>query len=210
MISDEKFYEKATKFVLLKNVEKETFTLADYREKVDVTQKDKHDRTVMIYANDPASQDAAITAAKKQGYDVLLLDHIIDNHFLQTLEQKESKLTFVRIDSDTVDNLVQKDETKESVLNEEQTTTVKELFSTVAGEGKAVEVKPLSPDEADNAHRLGASILSSALIHPWADSKDLNDVDTKACIAGLHSTLPLACDLPIFDALQLTSRQGFF
>jgi molecular chaperone HtpG len=147
MISDEKFYEKATKFVLLKNVDGETFTLADYREKVDVTQKDKHERTVMIYANDPASQDAAITAAKKQGYDVLLLDHIIDNHFLQTLEQKESKLTFVRIDSDTVDNLVQKDETKESVLNEEQTTTVKELFGKVAGEGKAVEVKPLSPDD---------------------------------------------------------------
>lgn len=147
MISDEKFYEKATKFVLLKNVDKETFTLEDYRAKVDVTQKDKHERTVMIYANDPASQDAAITAAKKQGYDVLLLDHIIDNHFLQTLEQKESKLTFVRIDSDTVDNLVQKDETKESVLNEEQTTTVKELFGKVAGEGKAVEVKPLSPDD---------------------------------------------------------------
>lgn len=147
MISDEKFYEKATKFVLLKNVDKETFTLADYREKVDVTQKDKHDRTVMIYANDPASQDAAITAAKKQGYDVLLLDHIIDNHFLQTLEQKESKLTFVRIDSDTVDNLVQTDETKESVLSEEQTTTVKELFGKVAGEGKAIEVKPLAPDD---------------------------------------------------------------
>ena len=147
MISDEKFYEKATKFVLLKNVDKETFTMADYREKVDVNQKDKHDRTVMIYANDPASQDAAITAAKKQGYDVLLLDHIIDNHFLQTLEQKESKLTFVRIDSDTVDNLVQTDEAKESVLSEEQTTTVKELFSTVAGEGKSIEVKPLSPDD---------------------------------------------------------------
>lgn len=147
MISDEKFYEKATKFVLLKNVDEETFTLEDYRAKVDVAQKDKHERTVMIYANDPASQDAAITAAKKQGYDVLLLDHIIDNHFLQTLEQKESKLTFVRIDSDTVDNLVQKDETKESVLNEEQTTTVKELFGKVAGEGKAIEVKPLSPDD---------------------------------------------------------------
>lgn len=147
MISDEKFYEKATKFVLLKNVDGETFTLADYREKVDATQKDKHERTVMIYANDPASQDAAITAAKKQGYDVLLLDHIIDNHFLQTLEQKEDKITFVRIDSDTVDNLVQTDETKESVLSEEQVTTVKDLFGLAAGEGKAIEVKPLSPDD---------------------------------------------------------------
>lgn len=147
MISDEKFYDKGTKFVLLKNVDEETFTLADYREKVDATQKDKHERTVLIYANDPASQDAAITAAKKQGYDVLLMDHIIDNHFIQTLEQKEDKLTFVRIDSDTVDNLVQTDEEKESVLSEEQTESVKTLFGNVAGEGKTIEVKALSPDD---------------------------------------------------------------
>lgn len=147
MISDEKFYDKGTKFVLLKNVDEETFTLADYREKVDATQKDKHERTVLIYANDPASQDAAITAAKKQGYDVLLMDHIIDNHFIQTLEQKEDKLTFVRIDSDTVDNLVQTDEEKESVLSEEQTESVKTLFGSVAGEGKTIEVKALSPDD---------------------------------------------------------------
>ncbi len=147
MISDEKFYDKGTKFVLLKNVDEETFTLADYREKVDATQKDKHERTVLIYANDPASQDAAITAAKKQGYDVLLMDHIIDNHFIQTLEQKEDKLTFVRIDSDTVDNLVQTDEEKESVLSEEQTESVKTVFGNVAGEGKTIEVKALSPDD---------------------------------------------------------------
>ncbi|MEL6970818.1 MAG: molecular chaperone HtpG, partial [Bacteroidota bacterium] len=140
-------YDKATKFVLLKNVDDETFTLADYREKVDVNQKDKYERTVVIYANDPASQDAAISAAKKQNYDVLLFDHIIDNHFLQTLEQKEDKLTFVRIDSDTVDNLVQTDEEKESVLSEDQTEKVKTLFGGVAGEGKTIEVKALSPED---------------------------------------------------------------
>ncbi len=147
MISDEKFYDKATKFVLLKNVDEETATVAEYREKIEATQKDKYERTVIIYANDPASQDAAISAAKKQGYDVLLLDHIIDNHFIQVLEQKEDKLTFVRIDSDTVDNLVQTDETKESVLSEEQTESVKTIFGTVAGEGKTIEVKALSPED---------------------------------------------------------------
>ena len=132
---------------LLKNVDEETATIADYREKIEATQKDKYERTVIIYANDPASQDAAISAAKKQGYDVLLLDHIIDNHFIQVLEQKEDKLTFVRIDSDTVDNLVQTDETKESVLSEEQTESVKTIFGTVAGEGKTIEVKALSPED---------------------------------------------------------------
>lgn len=147
MISDDKFYDKATKFVLLKNVDGDTATIADYREKIEASQKDKYERTVMIYANDPASQDAAISAAKKQGYDVLLLDHIIDNHFIQVLEQKEDKLTFVRIDSDTVDNLVQTDETKESVLSEEQTEAVKTVFGTIAGEGKSIEVKALSPED---------------------------------------------------------------
>lgn len=147
MISDEKFYAKATSFVLFKNVDGELATLEDYRAKIEVNQKDKYERTVMIYANDPASQDAAIRSAKKYGYDVLLLDHPIDNHFIQSLEYKENKLTFVRIDSDTVDNLVQKEEEKTSVLTEEQTTTVKDVFGKIAGMDKSVEVKPLSPDD---------------------------------------------------------------
>jgi len=147
MITDEKFYDKATKFVLLKNVEGDLLTIEDYREKIDKTQKDKHDRTIVIYTNDPSSQDAAIQAAKNRGYDILLLDHMIDTHFMQTLEQKENKFTFVRVDSDTVDNLVQTDEVKESVLSEEQTTTVKDLFTKIAGDGNQVEVKPLSPED---------------------------------------------------------------
>ncbi|RME92899.1 MAG: molecular chaperone HtpG [Bacteroidetes bacterium] len=147
MISDEKFYERATKFLLLKNVDGETFTLEEYRAKIDKTQKDKYERTVAIYTNDPASQDAAITAAKNQGYDVLLLDHIIDTHFIQTLEHKEDKLTFVRVDSDTADNLVQSDEEKELVLTEEQINKVKELLAAVVGEGKDIEVKALSPND---------------------------------------------------------------
>lgn len=147
MISDEKFYERATKFLLLKNVDEETFTLADYRTKIDESQKDKHERSVAIYTNDAAAQDAAIQGAKNQGYDVLLLDHIIDTHFVQALEQKEDKLTFVRVDSDTADNLVQTDEEKESVLSEEQTTSVQAIFGKVAGEGKQIEVKALSPND---------------------------------------------------------------
>jgi molecular chaperone HtpG len=147
MISDEKFYERATKFLLLRNVDDETFTLADYRAKIDEPQKDKYERTVAIYTNDPANQDSAIAAAKNQGYDVLLLDHIIDSHFIQSLEHKEDKLTFVRVDSDTADNLVQSEEEKESVLTEAQSTQVKELLAKVAGEGKDVEVKALSPED---------------------------------------------------------------
>ncbi len=147
MISDEKFHERAAKFALLQNVDKELFTIEEYREKVQETQQDKYDRVVMIYSNDPDSQNGAIEACKNRGYDVLLMNHVIDNHFIQQLEAKGDKVTFVRVDSDTVDNLVQKDEEKESVLNEEQSSAVKELFTAVVGEGKSVELKPLSPDD---------------------------------------------------------------
>lgn len=147
MVSDEKFYERATKFVLLKNTAGESFTLEEYREKTKANQTDKHDRLVYIYTHDPAAHHAAIEAAQARGYDVLLLDHIIDNHFIQQLEYKEDKLTFVRVDSDTVGNLVQKDEKLESVLSEEKTQQIKTAFEGVVQDGGRVETKALSPED---------------------------------------------------------------
>lgn len=147
MISDEKFYERASKFLLLTNTESEHYTLEDYRGKIKETQTDKYERTVMLYTNDPEGHHGIIESCKSRGYDVLVLDHVLDGHFLQQLEMKEDKITFVRVDSDTVDNLVQKDEEKESVLSEEQRETVKKLFANVAGADKTVELKPLAPDD---------------------------------------------------------------
>lgn len=147
MVSDEKFYERATKFVLLKNTEGKYFTLEEYRDKVKGLQTDKYDRQVYIYTHDEAAHHAIVTAAKDRGYDVLVSDNIIDNHFMQQLEMKEDKVTFVRVDSDTLDNLVQKDEKPESVLNEEQTKQVKDAFEAVIKQQGRVETKALSPDD---------------------------------------------------------------
>ncbi len=146
MVSDEKFYEKASQFVLLKNTEGEHFTLTEYREKIKANQTDKHERQVYIYTQDEAAHHATVTAARERGYDVLLLDHVIDNHFIQQLEYKEDKITFVRVDSDTLDNLVQKDERPESVLNEAQTQAVKEVFESVVKAEGRVETQALSPE----------------------------------------------------------------
>lgn len=149
MLSDEKFHEKAMKFVLLKNVDGQFFTLEDYQNKVKAAQTDKHKRTVMLYTHSADVHHTQIEAAKLKGYDVLLLDHPIDSHFMQHLEHKMVDVTFVRVDSDTVDNLVQKDEKQESVLSEKEQETVKTVFETLAktNAGSHVELKALSPDD---------------------------------------------------------------
>jgi len=106
IISDEKFYKKADAFSLAKNTEGE-FTLFDeYIEKVKATQTDKNDRIVLIYANNADEQHSYIESAKAYGYDVLLLNNVIDNHFMQHMEQKKANITFVRVDSDTAASLL--------------------------------------------------------------------------------------------------------
>ena len=148
MISDEKFYEKASKFALFKNVDNEHFTIEEYKDKIKDQQTDKHSKVIILYANDKVEQHGLIEACKQKGYDVLELSHVIDNHFMQQLEHKTGEFTFVRVDSDTIDNLVQKDETQESVLNEEEETQIKEIFEELAKpSGGYVQLKALSPSD---------------------------------------------------------------
>jgi molecular chaperone HtpG len=149
MISDEKFNEKALSFALLKNLENEYFTLEEYKEKVKVTQTDKHGKIIYLYSNDTRAQHSYIKAAKDYGYDVLEMDTIIDNHFMQHIEYKGNEVTFVRVDSDTPDHLVQKEETKESVLSQSEQDKVKDIFTNAIknlGAGH-IELKPLSPTD---------------------------------------------------------------
>ena len=148
MISEDKFYDKAKKFVLLENTDGKKFTINEYRERIKENQTDKYDRLVGIYTADAERQHTNIAAATDRGYEVLVLEHAIDAPFIQSLEQKEDKITFVRVDSATADQLVQKDEEKESLLSEEETTTVTTLFSGLVGEKGSVEVKPLDTSDA--------------------------------------------------------------
>lgn len=148
MISEEKFYSKAEKFGLLHNVVNEFFTFDEYVEKVKEIQTDKHGKKIFIYSNNPEGQHGYVNAAKKKGYDVLQMDNILDNHFMQHLEMKLDNVTFVRVDSDTIDNLVQKDENIESVLSEKQQEKVKEIFqSAIADHKEKIELKALSPED---------------------------------------------------------------
>lgn len=148
MLTDEKFYAKAIKFALLKDVDGKFYTFEEYKKKIEANQKDKYDKLVFIYTNDQKAQHSYIESAKEHGYNVLLMDNIIDVHFIQFMETKETNITFVRVDSETSDNLVQKDEKKESVLSEKQQEKIKEIFSSSLKEdSKNIELKALSPDE---------------------------------------------------------------
>ncbi|MCB0520970.1 MAG: molecular chaperone HtpG [Lewinellaceae bacterium] len=149
MLSDEKFHERAVDFVLLKNSDGECYTIEDYKKKIEPNQTDKHKRLIMLYTHSPVEHHSLVEAAKGRGYDVLVMDNVIDTHFAQHLEYKLQNVTFVRVDSDTVDNLVQKDEKTESVLSEKEQETVKAVFESVAKKaaGATVQLKPMSPDD---------------------------------------------------------------
>ena len=148
MVSEEKFYDRAVKFALLENTEGKFFTVEEYRERIKENQTDKYDRLVGIYTADATRQHTLIDAVRNRGYDVLKLEHAIDAPTIQTLEQKEDKLTFVRVDSATPDQLVQKDEEKENLLDETQQETITKLFSDVVGTAGTVELKPLDVQDA--------------------------------------------------------------
>jgi len=148
MISEEKFYEKAKDFVLLKNVDNQYFTLDEYKEKVKVTQEDKDKGLVYLYTSDAGKQDSFIQAAKNKSYDVLLLNGVLDSHFINTLEQRLEKTQLKRVDSDTADKLIDKDEKVESVLSTEEQDQVKGIFEkAINNKNMTIAVDSLSPDE---------------------------------------------------------------
>lgn len=136
MLTDEKFYESAQKFVLFKDVDGKHFTMEEYRDAIKADQTDKDGNVIHIYSNNPEGQFAFIEAAKAHGYNVLVMDGQLDSHFVQMLEGKLEKVQFVRVDSEAVDNLVRKDQKKEWKLTTDEQDTLKPVFeaNTPAGE----------------------------------------------------------------------------
>lgn len=148
MLTEEKFKEKAKSICLLKNVENQFATIDEYKEKIKAGQTDKDETVVALYANNKGSQDAYIQSAVKKGYDVLIFDTIIDSHFIGLLEQSEEKFTMKRVDSDSVDKLIDKGEAKESVLTEKENEKIQEIFKKVINnESYKVDVESLSPED---------------------------------------------------------------
>ncbi len=146
MLSDDKFYEKALDFVLFKNVEEKYFTIEEYKEKIKDHQLDKDNKYVFIYTNSPENHHLQIKASKEKGYDVLWLSDVIDPHFIQMLEQKLDDIRFVRVDAETVEHLIHKDEALESVLSDKEQEKIKTLFEAVNEQKGMIELKALSSE----------------------------------------------------------------
>ncbi len=132
MISEPKFYERAEKFALLKNVDGRYFTLNEYKKHIENTQKDKDKKLVYLYATDKDEQHAFIQSAKERGYDVLDMDGILDNHFINTLEQKFENSSFARVDADTIDKIIKKEDDQPSKLSEKDQEELKPIFEKFA------------------------------------------------------------------------------
>ena len=149
MMSDEKFYEKAEKFALIKNTEGKYFTFEEYKKKIEPEQTDKDKQLVYLYATDVEDQYSYIQAAKGKGYDVLLMDGQLDIHFINFLEQKFGECHFVRVDSDIIDNLIRKEEKIESVLGANEQDDIKWAFQGVTPEDKRFYVvsDSMSPED---------------------------------------------------------------
>ena len=129
MLSDEKFYERAEKFALLKNVDGKHFTFDEYKQLTGESQKDKDGNVIYLYTTNTDDQYTYIENAKDKGYDVLLMNGQLDVHLVSQLEQKfDQKVRFVRVDSDTIDKLIQKDDAEKVTLNEEQRTALISVF----------------------------------------------------------------------------------
>ena len=128
MLTDEKFYEKATGFALYKNLDGKYATLDEYMDQVRENQVDKDGNMVLLYTNDPDAHYTYIERAKAKGYDVLLMDGELDVHCMSQAEQKHEKLRFVRIDSDTIENLIRKEETTKDSYSDEQKEGLRKAF----------------------------------------------------------------------------------
>lgn len=149
MISDEKFYEKAEKFALLKNTEGKAYTFEEYNNHVQANQTDKDKKVIYLYSTNTEEQHTYIDAAKSRGYDVLLMDSPLDAHYINHLETKLKDVQFVRVDSDTVEKLIKKDEAQVSKLSEEEQNKIRPVIEgVVAKEKYTVVFESLSETDA--------------------------------------------------------------
>jgi molecular chaperone HtpG len=148
IISDEKFYDRAREFALLKNVDGQYATFHEYRDKVSPNQTDKDQQVTFLYTSDPGKQDSYIQSARSRAYDVLVLNGVLDNHFINTLEQKLEKTHIKRVDSDTPDKLIDKDAKVESVLTQEQQDQVRDIFEkAITNKNMTVAIESMPTDE---------------------------------------------------------------
>jgi molecular chaperone HtpG len=153
MLSDEKFYDKAVKFALMKTVDGKYFKYDEFKTLIEGEQTDKNNKLVYLYTTDAVAQYSYIEAAKNKGYQVLVFDSQLDAHFVNLLESKFENSTFARVDADSIDNLIQKDDKQKPVLKEGQEKDLGYAFEAVLPAGAHYQV------QVDNLGATAAPIM---------------------------------------------------
>jgi len=148
MLSEDKFYEKAGAFVLYPTVDDTYFTLEELKEKIKENQTDKDGKLVVLYAGNKDAQHSYIETAKEKGYEVLLLDSPIISHLIQKIEGDNKDVTFVRVDSDHIDNLIKKDENTISKLSDEEKETLKTSLEAYIPKAYSVQLEAMDSQAA--------------------------------------------------------------
>ncbi len=149
MMTDDKFLEKANKFLVMEDTAGKFHTIEEYKMATETLQKNKDGKQVIIYTTNPVQQDAYIQAAVAKGYCVVKMETLVDAAFINNMEMKWENTTFVRVDADIVDNLIDKQEGTDSVLSKDETENLKKLFEfPVSDLHVTIEVKGLSETAA--------------------------------------------------------------
>jgi molecular chaperone HtpG len=149
MLSDEKFAEKAKNFSLLKNTEGTYFTLEEYLEKIKPLQTNKEEEQIILYTSDSEGQFAYVKQAKDRGYDVVVLEGPLAPHWIQKLEQTNEKVRFSRVDSDSLEKLIDKGEEIPSKLSKAEEEKLKPLFEEVVNKEKyTVQLESMAESDA--------------------------------------------------------------
>ena len=213
MITDEKFYERASKFCLLKDTEDKHYTIEEYKETITATQTDKDENLVILYTTDKGAQDNYIQTAKAKGYNVLEFGGELDAHFVSALEQKLEKVQLRRVDSDTVEKLIDKDEKLESVLSEDQQNKLKEAYEgvvnkeqgTVAVDSMAPKGMPVTVTQPEFFRRMKETNAMGGMAAMFGGDKDFVNV----VVNGNHPLNIRIADMPEGDDRKALIKQAY-
>lgn len=184
VISDDKFFERAKEFILLRNTADEYFTIDEYKTKLEANQTDKDGNAIALYTNDINKEDTYIEGAVKRGYDVLVFDDVLDAHFINALEMKVEKLKFKRVDSEALDKLIDKGLKTETVLSEDEKKKVEETFKEFIG-NNIVQIEALPVDD------LPVSIVQTEFMRRYTDMSRINGQ------AGMLGNMPVMYNLVV-------------
>ncbi len=148
MLTEEKFKEKANNFLLLKNLVGKHFTFEEYKQEIATLQTDKDGNMVVLYTHNQELHDTFIASAVARSYDVVLMQSVLDPHMVGLLEGNGENIRFKRVDSESIEKLIAKDEPRESLLNDEEKTQVEQLYKDLTGDGKyTISSEPLAADD---------------------------------------------------------------